>query len=111
LRTLLNPSSRVTVRSRLRAFTALSDAGVFPKCTCREDTGHLAEEKSDAFRAFVIRTVGQRHYRAALIIAHFPETYCAVREAVDAKVVSLAHEEGTPKGGRSRKARQRKAAD
>jgi hypothetical protein len=92
-KTLLSPSERVSARARLKAFAALSDVGAFPPCTCREDTGHLAEQKSDVFRAYVIRSVGQRHYRAALIIARVPETYCAVRDAIDAKVVAEAQAE------------------
>jgi hypothetical protein len=88
-RTLLSKSVRITAKQRLRVFEALDELGVLPRCTCRKDDPHLAlVEEEDLRRAYIIRLVGRRHYRAALAIARFPETFYAVRDAVDAKVAA-----------------------
>jgi hypothetical protein len=36
--------------------------------------------------------VARKHYRAALHIAEYPETYLAVRDAIDTRVVSELEE-------------------
>jgi hypothetical protein len=73
-------------RQRLKTFKMLDETGVLPQCKCDRTIEQLLEFKADRFRAYVIRIVGQRHYRAALVIARFPETYHTVRDAIDAKV-------------------------
>ncbi len=86
---LLSPSARVTPRRRLEAFASLDELGALPECTCDPDEGKLREEeRHDASRAYVIRSVAQRHHRAATVIAEFPETFHAVRDAIDAKVAA-----------------------
>jgi hypothetical protein len=92
-KTLLDPSSRVTPRQRLKAFSVLQEAGALPQCTCRKTAEELIEDRQDAARAYVIRIVGQRYYRSAMIIPCFPETYHAVRDAIDAKVASVSASE------------------
>jgi hypothetical protein len=63
--------------------------GALPRCTCEPEPKHqLVEEKYDAYDAYTIRLVAKKHYRAALHIARYPETYLAVRDAIDARIVS-----------------------
>jgi hypothetical protein len=83
---LLDPAGRTSPGRRLKAFEALDKMKVLPRCTCNTRVEKLPEFEADANRAYTIRLVGQRHYRAALVIAAFPETYFAVRDAIDAKV-------------------------
>jgi hypothetical protein len=90
---LLSPKPRVTLRQRLKSFSALEEAGALPACTCDRTKEWLAELRDDALFAYIIRSVGQRHYRAAVVIAQFPETYFAVREAIDARVASATARE------------------
>jgi hypothetical protein len=85
-KTVLSPSIRVKARQRLKVLKALDEMGVLPRCKCDRAVEQLPEFKQDQFRAYVIRRIGQRHYRAALMIAPFPETYYAVRDAIDAKI-------------------------
>jgi hypothetical protein len=79
----------VTPKARYEAFVALDDAGALPKCACKRERRRLPEDDWDADRAFVIRMVAQKHYRAAAVISLFPETYCAVRDAVDTALLSV----------------------
>ena len=85
-KTVLSPSVRVKARQRLKVFNALDEAGALPRCKCDRTVEQREELKDDQLEEYFIRSVGQRHYRAAMIIAHFPETYYAVRDAIDAKV-------------------------
>ena len=85
---LLTRSTRVTAKQRLKAFHALDELGVLPRCTCTETEAELPELDEDLRRAWIIRSVGRRHYRAATAVAFFPETYHAVRDAIDAKVAA-----------------------
>ncbi len=56
--------------------------------TCETEPKHqLIEHKLDAYYAHTIRLVAKKHYRAALHIAKHPETYLAVQDAIDARVV------------------------
>lgn len=81
---LLSADRKVKTKDRLDAFAALDEMEALPRCTCKPDPElQLAELEEDAFCAYVIRMVSQRHYRAALVTAHYPETYVAVREAID----------------------------
>jgi hypothetical protein len=90
---LLSPKTSVTVSQRLKSFSALEEAGALPGCTCDRTKEWLAELRDDALFAYFIRSVGQRHFRAAVMIALFPETYFAVRDAIDAKVASASASE------------------
>ena len=87
--TTLSPDPQITAKDRLKALRALDDLGALPRCTCEpEPKDQLVEEKYDARDACTIRLVAQKHYRAALHIAYYPETYLAVRDAIDARIVS-----------------------
>jgi hypothetical protein len=86
--TALSPDPQVTAQDRLQALGALDEMGALPRCTCEPDPQHqLIEHKRDAWYACTIRLVAQKHYRAALRIARYPETYLAVRDAIDASIV------------------------
>jgi hypothetical protein len=87
--TTLSPDPQITAKDRLKALRALDDIGALPRCTCEPEPKHqLVEEKYDASDAHTVRLVAQKHYRAALHIARYPETYLAVRDAIDARIVS-----------------------
>jgi hypothetical protein len=90
--TLLGVEPGVTPKQRLQAFAALEDAGAFLECTCRREPLYLTEDKDDAFCAYVIRLVLGRHYRAALFRVSFPDTFLALRDEVDAKLLAEARE-------------------
>jgi hypothetical protein len=98
---LLAPAEDVRPKDRLDAFVRLDELGVLPRCTCRRtDEPRLAEERGDAARAYVIRLVAQKYYRAAGVIAQFPETYLAVRDIVDEHLTEVMDD--TPYEGRTR---------
>jgi len=87
-RTLLSRDLRVSANNRLKAFQALDDVGVFPRCKCKPTPPtDLPSITPDAWRAFVIRLMTRQTYEAALYVVQYPETYIAVREAVDARLV------------------------
>jgi hypothetical protein len=87
--TTLSPDPQITANDRLKALRALDDLGALPRCTCEPEPKHqLDEEKVDAWDAHTIRLGAQKHFRAALEIARYPETYLAVRDAIDARIVS-----------------------
>ncbi len=87
--TALSPDPQVAAKERLQALDALDEMGALPRCTCEPEPQHqLVEHKSDARVAYTIRLVAQKHSRAALHIAAYPETYLAVRDAIDARIVS-----------------------
>jgi hypothetical protein len=84
----LSPDSSVAAKERLDAIKVLDEAGALPTCSCRrEPKDLLAEDERDITIAYTIRLVAQRHYRAASLIARFPESYLAVRDAIDAQIV------------------------
>lgn len=89
-RTMLSAEVRISVRQRLKAFDSLDKADGFRRCTCggSQPKFRLAEEKVDSTRAYMIRLVGGRHYRAAAAVVQVPETYLAVSDAIDAAVRS-----------------------
>jgi hypothetical protein len=91
--TLLSTSTATKTKDRLDAFGVLDDLGALPRCRCEPEKQVLEELQLDARRAFVIRMVAERHYRAALVIAHYPETHVAVREVIDAALLRAAVEE------------------
>lgn len=81
---LLSRSAKTSVDERLDALEALDEWGVLPQCTCKPPPKfELEEELADRHRAYVIRAVARKHYRAATMIARFPETHVAVRDAID----------------------------
>ena len=82
-RTLLSPDETLAPRERVRAFAALDEMNVFPKCTCDRKKAPLADD----WGAWRIHMVTQKHYRAAGVIAQCPETYLAIRDAIDAAIV------------------------
>ena len=86
--TMLAPDTTISVRKRLKAFEALAKADAFRPCTCGgpEPALQLREQKFDAALAYIVRLLGSRHYRAAAAAVEFPETYLAVRDAIDAAV-------------------------
>jgi hypothetical protein len=93
----LSPDPRVTASERLDALSALDEAGVLPRCTCKPISEHqLWEDRVDARDAAVVRFVAKKHRRAAQFIACFPETYFAVRDAIDARLVSTIRDEDEP---------------
>jgi hypothetical protein len=86
---VLSSDPKTALRQRLKAFEALEKADAFRPCTCGpEPKRQLLEERLDADRAYFVRLVGGRHYRAAVAAAEFPEIYLAVRDAVDAAIRS-----------------------
>jgi hypothetical protein len=89
----LSADPEIAAKDRLKALRALDDLEALPRCTCEPEPKHqLDEEKADAYDAYAIRLVAKKHYRAALHIARYPETYLAVRDAIDARIVSeLGH--------------------
>jgi hypothetical protein len=48
-----------------------------------DTTKRRFEPLADRHRAYVMRAVARKHYRAATMIARFPETHVAVRDAID----------------------------
>ena len=87
--TTLSPDPQINARDRLNTLRALDDMGALPRCTCEpEAKNQLVGQKCDAHDAYTIRLVARKHYRAALHIARYPETYLAVRDAIDAGIVS-----------------------
>ncbi|HUP32765.1 MAG TPA: hypothetical protein VM184_06995 [Gaiellaceae bacterium] len=80
---LLSSGEGVTARDRLDAFSALDELGVLPHCTCEPEDLRLWEIEADADRALTTRMVAQKHYRAAIAVTLNPETYLAVRDAID----------------------------
>jgi hypothetical protein len=76
----------------LDAFVALDELGVLPQCTCTPTKRGLDEERLDEWRAHAIRVVAKRHHRAAMLIARYPETYVAVQEAIDARIIAEVDE-------------------
>lgn len=87
-RTMLSADVRISLRQRLKTFDALDKADAFRHCTCggSEPKFQLSEEKRDSTRAYIVKLVGGRHYRAAGAAVRFPETYLAVRDAIDAAI-------------------------
>lgn len=88
--TVLSPQLTLPAKDRLRALGALEELDVLPKCTCAPTKRRgtvLHEMKTDGILAYVIRIVAERHYRAAIYIAAFPETFVAVRDAIDDAIV------------------------
>jgi len=78
----------VTASARLKAFAALDEEGVLPRCTCKpSQRDDFHRQPTDAWRAFIIRVTRKETYVAALYVARYPETYLAVRDAIDAKIV------------------------
>jgi hypothetical protein len=87
-KTALSPKHSVSPKDRLRALAALEELEVLPKCTCsRKKAPALRETRIDGLYAYVIQIVAERHYRAALNSASFPETFVAVRDAIDAAIL------------------------
>jgi hypothetical protein len=91
---LLSADEEVTAKDRLKAFVALEKAGALLECTCAPEPARLTEDKRDIARAYFIRLVAGRHYRAAVARVRYPETYLALRDTVDAKLLAEAHESG-----------------
>ena len=52
------------------------------------DRSSLRELPLDYENGWLISMVGRRHYRAATVIAAFPETYLAVQDAIDAALLA-----------------------
>jgi len=82
--TLVSRSPRTRTKDRLDAFVALDDLEVLPRCQCDpQHENELIERQPDAWDTYVVRMCAETHYRAALIVAAYPETYLAVRDAID----------------------------
>jgi hypothetical protein len=88
---MLSVDVRISLRQRLKAFDALDKASAFRRCTCGgpQPKRQLWEEKFDSTLAYIVRLVAGRHYRAAAAAVEFPETYLAVRDAIDAAIRSV----------------------
>jgi len=84
---LLSPDTEVTAHDRLMAFAALDDEDALPRCTC-SPSARRSGSGLDERRAMTIRLVAQKHLRASLHIAEYPETFLAVRDAIDARVLA-----------------------
>jgi hypothetical protein len=96
-RVLLSPNERLDPKERLDALVALDEAGELPRCECKPRKKlNLIEDRVDVTRARVVRLVAQKHDRAARTIARFPETYCAVRDAIDDAIVKHATAPAVP---------------
>lgn len=81
--TMLSLDPQVATKTRLDAFVVLDEMEALPRCTCKPPKDlHLVEDRIDETRAFVVRMVARRHYRAALISAQFPSTYTAVQDVI-----------------------------
>lgn len=87
-KTVLSSDPTIRPIDRLDAVEALDELNVLERCTCNRPAQMLSEHRVDAWAAYVIRTVGQRHHRAALVVARFPSTFVAVRTATDAVVLA-----------------------
>jgi hypothetical protein len=87
-KTVLSPKDTLSAKERLQALAALEELDVLPSCRCqRKKKGPvLSEDRLDRLYAYAIRIVAEKHYRAALTIASFPETYVAVRDSIDAAI-------------------------
>ena len=94
---LLSPDEKVSAKVRLDCFDALDELGAIRRCTCeRGERGQLPELRADELRAYVIQVVVQAHYRAALAVAQFPQTYLAVRDAIDTRVLAATNADQAP---------------
>ncbi len=82
--TLVSRSRRTRTKERLDAFVALDELEVIARCRCdAPKERELVELRADALEAYIVRMVAANHYRAALVVAEHPETYLAVRDAID----------------------------
>jgi len=92
-RLALARDSGVTASDRLKAFAALDVEGVLPRCTCTpSQQTEYDRDRIDAWRAFIIRMVTKETNTAAFMIARYPETYLAVRDAIDRKLIDAIGE-------------------
>ena len=94
---MLSPDPTTPLRRRLKAFDTLAKANGFRQCTCGapESKLQLAEQKFDAALAYIVKLVAGRHYRSAAGAVEFPDTYLAVRDAIDAAIRSSQDADGT----------------
>jgi hypothetical protein len=75
------------VKDRLEAYVELERAGALRKCVCRPVDTRLDEIRNDAVRAFIILSFVRRTQWGALVRVERPESYIAVRQMLDAKVL------------------------
>lgn len=86
--TLLSDDPNLDIGDRLTAFAALREANAFRQCSCRATPKlSLWEEKLDAGRAALVRLLVEKHRQAAIHIAWFPQTYHALQDSIDKRVV------------------------
>ncbi len=85
---LLSPDEKVSARERLQAFEALEEMEALPKCTCSPSKNEFVEQHHDSWRAMIIHLAAQLSYKGALVVGHFPETYFAVRDSIDAAIIA-----------------------
>ena len=89
--TLLSTERTTRTKDRLNAFEALAELDVLPDCSCKPDKRtQFVEMQVDEERAYVIKMVAEQHYRAALVIARYPDTYVTVRGAIDDALLAAA---------------------
>jgi hypothetical protein len=86
-RTLLSPDTKV-VKARLDAYDKLERAGALRRCVCTPVETHLKEIIEDEEDAFVIRGLARTSMFGAKIRVQFPETFVAVREILDEKILA-----------------------
>lgn len=99
-RIALSPDPEVGAGERLTALAALGDMNALRQCTCqRRPERLLPEENLDWDRAETIGLLAGRHYRAVPEVLLYPQTYLAIRDAIDSKLLGLSDEGGTPPAG------------
>lgn len=85
---VISSDMTVPAKERLSSFEALDELEVFQRCKCEPLELPLIEKRADEVVAYVVQMVSRRHYRAALVVANFPETFLAVRTSVDNAILA-----------------------
>jgi hypothetical protein len=104
---VLSPDPSVLASKRLQAFEALAAGDAIVTCTCprgdaAEELLELAEHLSygrDEDLASIVSDISGRDWPALVWRVWYPETYCAVRDAIDAELRSKL-ESHRPHGSR-----------
>jgi hypothetical protein len=88
-------AGRVKARHRLDAYKRLEEAGALRRCVCAPElTSFEYPPPAPEITAYTrtIRLLVRRTRRSALVVVRFPETYHALREVLDRKILAAAAE-------------------
>jgi len=85
--TLLSTDTK-TVKDRLDAFAKLDRAGALRRCVCPGIEHPLKEVVEDSYFAFLIRLSARTNTLGANFRANVPESFAALREMLDQKILA-----------------------